>query len=113
MEKPTKQQLQVLAAGAAIAVAGYGVYSYMAQDKDGGAGEGGTEQPATEAELAEGRSPALRKQVSERFEFFTDAGYDKPHSLKKEEADKRSGQVSNVSYKTAYALLRGGDNFHG
>ena len=112
MEKPNKAPMQVLAAGAAIAVAGYGLYSYMA-DKDGEAGGEGTEQAATEAELAEGRSPALRKQVSERFEFFTDPGYAEPHSLKKEEADKRSGQVSNVSYKTAYALLRGGDNFHG
>jgi hypothetical protein len=44
---------------------------------------------------------------------FTDPGYAEPHSLKKEEADKRSRQVSDVSYKTAYALLRGGDNFHG
>lgn len=91
MEKPTKQQLQVIAAGAAIAVAGYGLYSYMSQDKDGDEGVPATEMPATEAELAEGRSPALRKQVSERFEYFTDAGYDKPHSLKKEEAETRSG----------------------
>jgi len=35
------------------------------------------------------------------------------HELFKDEAMKRSAKISDVTYKLAYALLRGGKTFHG
>ena len=44
---------------------------------------------------------------------FTDASADGVKTLYKTEAIKRSQEVSDVSYRLAYALLRGGETFHG
>ena len=44
---------------------------------------------------------------------FVDPSKDEQKTLYKKEAIKRSRDISNVSYALAYALLRGGDNYHG
>ena len=44
---------------------------------------------------------------------FTDAAAEGIKTLYKTEAIKRSQEVSDVSYRLAYALLRGGETFHG
>ena len=50
---------------------------------------------------------------SESSTVFTDTAADGIKTLYKTEANKRSEAVSDVSYRLAYALLRGGEHFHG
>lgn len=45
--------------------------------------------------------------------FFVDAAHDEIKTLYKTEAFKRSEEVSDVSYRLAYALLKGGETFEG
>lgn len=45
--------------------------------------------------------------------FFTDDQASEIVPLYEKEAMQRSKDITNVSYKLAYALLRGGQNFHG
>ena len=52
-------------------------------------------------------------KAPEAFKFFVDAAHDEIKTLYKNEAFKRSEEVSNVNYKLSYSLLRGGETFEG
>ena len=79
---------------AALAV-GYGIYTFMQ-----------TAEPAGSSPSSPGAAPAVQKH-------FTDPDCPDIVPLWEKEAMQRSKDISNVSYKLAYALLRGGENFHG
>ena len=80
---------------AALAV-GYGVYTFMQ-----------TAEPA--GDTSPGAAPVVQKQHF----TFTDPDCPDIVPLWEKEAMQRSKDISNVSYKLAYALLRGGETFHG
>jgi len=48
---------------------------------------------------------------AEAFKYFVDAAFEESKTLYKKEAFKRSEEISNVSYRLAYALNRGGEAF--
>lgn len=73
----------------ATAVAGYAAYSYMGQ-------------PAAASTASKSASSG-----------FKDEGTDSLRTLYKTEANKRSKMIQDVSYRIAYALIRGGKTFHG
>jgi hypothetical protein len=52
-----------------------------------------------------------KSSMKEKPKGFTDVAFEEQRSLYKTDAFVRSGQVSNVSYKVAYALNRGGETF--
>mmetsp|Transcript_33619 Transcript_33619/g.51818 ORF Transcript_33619/g.51818 Transcript_33619/m.51818 type:complete len:80 (+) Transcript_33619:112-351(+) len=45
--------------------------------------------------------------------FFNDPSAEEMRHVMKEEIFQRSTDISNVGYKLAFALLKGGKNFHG
>lgn len=76
-----------MATAAALAAAGYLLYSNMSTDKQ-------------DAGILKGKG-------------FKDEGKDQLRTLYKTEAAKRAELISDVSYRIAYALLRGGKTFLG
>lgn len=76
-----------------VSLLGYGFYTYMS-------GAGPNKQAESQDDLA-------------TLSFFKDANADKMSYLYKKEAMQRSADISDVEYKVAYALLRGGETFHG
>jgi len=93
----SKEQTQLIAAGAAIAVIGYGIWSWV-QNK------GESEGQENDKKLT---------VIEEAHKLFVDAQAEGVKTLYKKEAFKRSSEVTDVSYKLAYALNRGGDTFEG
>ena len=88
MQTITKEKMMV-AGVATAALVGYGIYSMMSGKEDN-KGE---------------------KMLSGK--VFNDVNMAKQNYLYKKEAFKRSGDVSKVSYKIGYALIRGGKSYHG
>jgi len=95
----SKEQTNLILAGAAIAVVGYGIWSYVSTS--------GTEESAQDS---------LKKQktvLEEAQSFFTDEAKDEIRSLYKTDAISRAKFVSDARYRLAYAFLRGGKTFEG
>ena len=80
----------------AAAVAGYGIWSYFRANQDD------TKTTTTEAMAPQ-----------EALKYFIDKAHEEIKTLYKTEALARSQNVSDVRYKTCYALLRGGTTFEG
>jgi hypothetical protein len=81
----SKEQYSYAAAAlVATAVAGYAIYSYMGE-------------------------PSAAKKPS----GFKDEGTESLRTLYKSDANKRAKMIKDVSYRVAYALIRGGQTFHG
>lgn len=93
----SKEQSYVVA-GAAIAVIGYGIWAYVS---------------AAEADQPQDKIGKHVSVIEEAHKFFEDTDKEAKQTLYKTEAFKRSDMVSDVSYKLAYALNRGGETFQG
>ena len=83
-----------------MALVGYGIWAYVRAPAPG------------EEEPKETEDKSITA-LEESFKFFSDPTTKEVKTLYKTEADKRSEQVSDVSYRLAYALNRGGETFHG
>ena len=83
------------AAIVATAMAGYAVYSYMSPSSS-------SSPPQSEPQ------PKLPTPVA-----FKDEGKEELRTLYKTDANKRGKMITDVSYRIALALIRGGKNFHG
>ena len=99
MSLSKEQYPYAIAAGVTAAVAiGVGIYAYMGQSEPGQAGGDVVEQTSTLVTATE--------KVDEEEE------QEHVHLLRTESV-QRGKDVSNVSYKMALALLKGGKTFHG
>lgn len=114
MQNVSTETKQIAATTAAAALIGYGIWAYSrsSNQQPGEEGEQITKAGTGQSGLSQSlRSVTLERQAA--VTSFVDAAQDGVKTLYKAEAIKRAGEVSDVSYRLAYALLRGGETFEG